>query len=216
MSYVNGVPVGKPRKKTRPPRPRAESAQETREALISAGAKLFGERGLDAPSLDDICARAGRTRGAFYVHFADRDAFLEAVMERVGREYLDRLLVPDGDLATVAERFLESMTSGSYPLTRSGGVRPHQLIEACVRSKRIRARYLALLSETLARVGSIVAASQLHGRVRFDVNPRAVAAVLLATVVGAQTMMELGAPFDPAAAATTLVTAFAPPRAPAR
>ena len=54
---------------------------ETREALIQAGLAEFAERGFDAPSLDKICARAGFTRGAFYVHFENREDFLVAVME---------------------------------------------------------------------------------------------------------------------------------------
>ena len=55
-----------------PTRRRRETKQETREALISAALAEFAEHGFDAPSLDAICARAGYTRGAFYVHFRDR------------------------------------------------------------------------------------------------------------------------------------------------
>ncbi|MGH7328029.1 MAG: TetR family transcriptional regulator, partial [Polyangiaceae bacterium] len=56
---------------------------ETRDALIAAGAMEFAEKGVDGPSLDGICARAGFTRGAFYVHFRDRDDLLVAVVDRV-------------------------------------------------------------------------------------------------------------------------------------
>ena len=63
---------------------------QTREALIAAGIAAIGSEGLDA-SLDAICARAGFTRGAFYVHFQDRDDLLETVMERVGRLFLESL-----------------------------------------------------------------------------------------------------------------------------
>ncbi|MBM4360960.1 MAG: TetR family transcriptional regulator, partial [Deltaproteobacteria bacterium] len=52
---------------------RAEASQETRDALIEAGMAAFASEGLDAPSLDSICERAGYTRGAFYVHFKDRN-----------------------------------------------------------------------------------------------------------------------------------------------
>src|SRR5262252_1452795 len=65
-----------PKKKR--PKFRVASMQRTREALIQAGIELFAEKGLDAPSLDEICDRAGYTRGAFYVHFADRDEFVVA------------------------------------------------------------------------------------------------------------------------------------------
>src|SRR5262245_37416602 len=52
-----------------PPTTREFGKQETREALLRAGMEMFAEQGLDAPSLDALCARAGFTRGAFYVHF---------------------------------------------------------------------------------------------------------------------------------------------------
>ncbi len=69
-------------------------------------------------------------------------------MQRVGGELLDALLGPERDpeavdLAGIAMRFLEALASGRYPLTRKGGVRPYQLLDACARSPRIRAEYRA-------------------------------------------------------------------------
>src|SRR5580765_489599 len=83
-------PTAQPRKA--PSKSRETAKQETREALIRAGMDLFGEQGLDTPSLDAICERAGFTRGAFYVHFRDRDDFLEAVMQETGASFLDAVL----------------------------------------------------------------------------------------------------------------------------
>ncbi|MCZ7684911.1 MAG: TetR family transcriptional regulator [Sandaracinaceae bacterium] len=62
---------------------RAEEALKTREALVDAAAELFAEQGLTGPSLDAICAKAGFTRGAFYVHFATRDDLIAAVVEKI-------------------------------------------------------------------------------------------------------------------------------------
>jgi TetR/AcrR family transcriptional repressor of nem operon len=180
---------------------RDEAKLETREALIDAGIALFGEEGLDAPSLDAICERAGYTRGAFYVHFATRDAFLEAVMEKVGQRFLDAVLGPtDDDLGALAARFMRAVATGDYPLMRSNakkpGVRPHQLLDACVRSPAIRARYVALATESTARMARVVGRGQKDGLVRGDVDAGAVATILLAAIIGAQTMRELRMPLD--------------------
>src|SRR5690349_6561678 len=67
----------------RPRRTRDVTKRETREALVDAALAEFAAHGLDAPSLDAICARAGYTRGAFYVHFRDREQLMAAVVERV-------------------------------------------------------------------------------------------------------------------------------------
>jgi AcrR family transcriptional regulator len=195
------------------PRSREETKQATREALLRAGMKLFAEKGLDGPSLDAICERAGKTRGAFYVHFKDRDDFLVAVMDRVGLAYLDALFAGDRDgvpdLPAIVLRFVDSIRAGTYPLTRKGGVRPHQLLDACARNAGLRARYVGLLADTIARVARSVEAGQGTGLVRRDVDAEQLATVLLATVIGAHTMMELRAPIDPAQAAAVVMALLA-------
>lgn len=196
---------------------RTRAKEETREALIQAGMALFGEQGLDGPSLDAICARAGYTRGAFYVHFADRDDFLVAVMDRVGTELLDRVLGQgDGDLATTVARFVGEVATGDYPLTREGGVRPHQLLDACVRSPKIRARYVALVEDSLSRIAERVARSKATGAVRGDVDDAAAAVILMCAVVGAQTLLELRVPLDVGTASVTLLGLLSPTASPAR
>jgi AcrR family transcriptional regulator len=191
---------------------REETKRETREALIDAGIALIGEEGLDV-SLDAVCERAGFTRGAFYVHFADRDAFLEAVMERVGAQFLDAVLGTagkDDDLLTVAARFLRAVTTGDYPLMREGGVRPHQLLDACARSPAIRARYVALAEDSVARMAQAVRRSQKDEVLRDDVDAKAVAQILLAAIIGAQTMNELAIPMDLAKTSAALLRLLGP------
>ncbi|MFO0631510.1 MAG: TetR/AcrR family transcriptional regulator [Nannocystaceae bacterium] len=177
-------------------------------------ARLFGARGLDGPSLDEICEAAGKTRGAFYVHFADRDAFLVAVMQWLGVPLLEQLFAPeaegDAGLATVALRFLAAVGSGAYPLTREGGVRPHQLVDACLRSPAIREHYLGLVEHSIARLGQAIVSDQQHGRVRRDLDARDLATVLLAAVIGAQTLLELRAPVALERAAAALLAAVSP------
>ena len=195
------------------PRSREASKQDTRVALIRAGMDLFGERGLDAPSLDEICERAGYTRGAFYVHFADRDSFLVAVMDRVGVDFLDAVLGSgDGpeDLGVTIERFVTAVAQGDYPLTREGGVRPHQLLDACARSPAIRERYRALVTDSLTRLHRAIGGGQRGGTVRADLDADPVAAVLMAAVIGAQTMIDLGVQLDLASAGGALISMLAP------
>jgi AcrR family transcriptional regulator len=49
---------------------------------LDLAAKLLGEEGPAALTLERLTAAAKRTRGSFYHHFSDRDAFLRALMER--------------------------------------------------------------------------------------------------------------------------------------
>jgi AcrR family transcriptional regulator len=184
--------------------------QRTREALIKAGLALFGEKGLDAPSLDEICERAGYTRGAFYVHFKGRDDFLLQVMSEVGAKFLNLVIATagkddHGGLAETARRFVAALELGAYPLMQPSGVRPHQLMEACARSPKIRARYAELVDASIARVGRVVEDDQVRRRLRQDIEPEEIARMVLALIVGVQTLWDLGILVDvPRLATATL------------
>ncbi|MGO3885884.1 MAG: TetR/AcrR family transcriptional regulator [Mycetocola sp.] len=62
-------------------RPAPRARVRTRAALISAAERLFVEAGTTAVSIDDICAAAGFTRGAFYSNFRTVDDVFFAVYE---------------------------------------------------------------------------------------------------------------------------------------
>jgi AcrR family transcriptional regulator len=160
--------------------------------------ELFAEQGLDGPSLDAICERAGYTRGAFYVHFADRDELLVAVMEAAGRPIVDRLLADAAseDLGATFTKFLSAFEDGSYPLGPAGGIKPHQLFAACARVPRIRELYVGLIAHSIDRVRAGIDSGKEKGFVRPELDSKEIATLILAAVIGAQTMEELGVPFD--------------------
>jgi len=205
-------------KAARPAATRDDAKQHTRAALVQAALALFGEQGLDVPSLDAICDRAGYTRGAFYVHFKTREDILVAVMDHVGVLFLAGMFEGlNGDAAANAtertggkkrarrlhhamRRFVEMVGSGAYPLMATAGkgplVRSHQLLDACARSPVVRERYRELVGVSLTAVARLVRSDQADGEVRKDVAPETVASMALALVIGAQTMADLGMPLD--------------------
>jgi hypothetical protein len=92
----------------------------------------------------------------------------------------------------------------------SGGpqVRPHQLLDACARSVIVRERYRALVEASIEHVAQLALVDLAAGVLKADVDPKQVGTMLLATVIGAQTMAELGVPIDPAALARTVIAAL--------
>lgn len=56
-----------------------EQAEETRQALIKAGIKLFGAHGYAQTSLASICKEAGTTKGALFHHFPGKEGLFRAV-----------------------------------------------------------------------------------------------------------------------------------------
>lgn len=69
----------------------AERRAERRAALDSAAREIWQEQGWAAVTMRGVCARAGLTDRYFYETFADRDALLVALWDRVRDETLAML-----------------------------------------------------------------------------------------------------------------------------
>ena len=81
---------------------------ESHEKVLHAALDLFGDRGIDATSMDAIAAASGVSKATIYKHWADKEAILMEVMllvHGIGREPQD---IDSGDirsdLATVLTR----------------------------------------------------------------------------------------------------------------
>jgi len=72
-------------------RTQEERSAATREALIGAARKLWGERGYAEVGTPEIATTAGVTRGAMYHQFADKAALFLAVVEVVEQDVMARM-----------------------------------------------------------------------------------------------------------------------------
>jgi len=59
-----------------------EAPHRTLELLLDAGAEVAAREGLSGLSVNRVVAAAGVAKGTFYVHFADREAFVDALHAR--------------------------------------------------------------------------------------------------------------------------------------
>lgn len=64
---------------------------ETRARLVQAAGELFDETGTTGAGVNDVCSRAGYTRGAFYSNFDSMDELYLAVCDDRARALLDRV-----------------------------------------------------------------------------------------------------------------------------
>lgn len=203
---------------------RAEAKQQTREQLLLAGMELFREQGLDAPSLDAICERAGKTRGAFYVHFADREAFQVAVMERILMAYVATIVTtadPAGDLLRTIEAFTDGVIalaegrSDPSPIGILGSDQLRLLLQGVHRNQAVKAHFVSLVHFSTDRLAEVIAAAQAGGQVRTDIEARAMALVLVGQVFGLMAMLETGVPSvdDVQAVKSAILSLLKPPSA---
>lgn len=117
----------------------------TRERLLDAAKAVFAERGIAAASVEEICERAGFTRGAFYSNFAHKDDLILAVLDREESSILERLgqavsqaIGAPEPLRVIGDRLFEIQPFGldNYLLHAELGV-------LAVRDRSVAAPYLA-------------------------------------------------------------------------
>ena len=66
---------------TLPRRSQQQRTEHTRSQLLQAAEQIFARDGFAAAKLEDISARAGYTRGAFYANFSSKEDLFIAMLE---------------------------------------------------------------------------------------------------------------------------------------
>jgi AcrR family transcriptional regulator len=135
-----------------------------RDQILSAAAKLFGENGFHGSSVAELATRAGMSVGHIYHYFENKDAIIEALVDREMEELpgmFDEFYPGDDALATLMDRIDASVDRRLDPDRAS--LRLEILAEAA-RNPRIaqklhsadaasRRRLAHLVSERLADLG---------------------------------------------------------------
>ncbi len=74
---------------SKPATKQAERSEGTRREILRVAKELFGDRGYEATSLDDVAEHAGVTKGAVYHHFSGKRDLFQAVFEMLEQELCD-------------------------------------------------------------------------------------------------------------------------------
>ena len=76
-----------------------------RQEILTVAADLFGERGYDAVSLDDVADRLDVTKGSLYYYFASKEELVSAAIEALGTAWTQRLRdLPAAAAGSAAQR----------------------------------------------------------------------------------------------------------------
>ena len=84
-------------------RPLSSKGRQTRQAIEDAARALFAQRGFHGTTLADITSAAGKSTGAFYRYFADKEDLLAELAESFLHEVVELpAFTADGDFFTSA------------------------------------------------------------------------------------------------------------------
>lgn len=102
-----------------------QRSEETRQRILAAALACFSEAGYDATGVATICQRAGVSKGAFYHHFASKQALFLALLE-AWLDTIDQQMAVTRITAASVPQALQAMTgtfgqvfqdaSGNLPL----------------------------------------------------------------------------------------------------
>ena len=89
---------------------------QTRGRLLSGAREVIAEHGVHGASVEDICERAGFTRGAFYSNFSDKDELVLALFADDRAALLSRLTTvladPPDDVAALISAVMDQLEVG--------------------------------------------------------------------------------------------------------
>lgn len=170
----------------------------TRQALLVAAFEEIQAVGFRAASLDNILARTGVTKGALYHHFPNKNALGLAVIDELiwpeSRRHFevlaDESLHPIDALNLVLKDEMATMGQNEH----IHGCPVCNLVQDMAGiDEAFRARLLRIHDAWQEAIAATLARGQARGQVRREVDPQAMAALMVAAYEGANVMAKAAA-----------------------
>lgn len=89
-----------------------KEAEERRNEILDVADELFGQKGFDGTSTNDILEKVGIARGTLYYHFKSKEDIMDALIDRYSAHLLDAAQVIAADKRIpVVERIIRVVLS---------------------------------------------------------------------------------------------------------
>lgn len=132
----------------------------TRARLMKAATELFAQQGVSSTSLEEICERAGFTRGALYSNFSDKTDLLVCVIKDEYKKLFDYLESKvEASINSGSNQTIESVVKdivSSLPLDRNFVMLQQQIVLLALRSPELAAVTIPLSDQFTETVGQFV------------------------------------------------------------
>ncbi|MEA2422142.1 MAG: hypothetical protein QOF55_1241, partial [Thermoleophilaceae bacterium] len=170
-------------------RTRSARAQrrESRDELLTAALRIFGRRGYQQASVDEIAAEAGYSKGALYWHFPSKEELLLALLdERIDARMREMVALlesaaPERDMSVEAGREFARQLSGQRDLL----LLDREYWTLAIRDPKLRARYVARQSQLRSALAGALEARARHlGTADLPMPAEDVARIVLSVIGG--------------------------------
>lgn len=157
---------------------RQEAKLRTRQKVLDAARRLFGERGYDAATIRDIAREAGMSTGAVFANFTDKIDLFEAVFEEDAESLAEAMREAAAAPGEVSARLIALFGAGyersfaNLPMVRAVVVR--SWLQSGEEEGRMRAQNRGLL----AIVADVIRDGVRAGELKADLDVRLAAETL--------------------------------------
>ncbi|ADG80566.1 Transcriptional regulator, TetR family OS=Tsukamurella paurometabola (strain ATCC 8368 / DSM/ CCUG 35730 / CIP 100753 / JCM 10117 / KCTC 9821 / NBRC 16120/ NCIMB 702349 / NCTC 13040) OX=521096 GN=Tpau_3995 PE=4 SV=1 [Tsukamurella paurometabola] len=174
------------------------------ERFLDAGLAVFAERGFHAASMDEICTRAGLSRGAFYSNFPGKEALFLALFDRHAEHQIGRIAAAIDAAPTLDEAIASAALAAGAddPNERRWSLLTTEFTIYAARDDEAAARLTAHDRAVRARLADAIA--------RFDVPPADAEALARFAIALYEGVMTTRLVDGDSAAAHGLLTRFLP------
>lgn len=171
-------------------------AERTREKIISKAAQLFNLQGYSGTSIADIMQATDLEKGGIYNHFASKDdialAAFDYAYSQQSQHYVDALKAirgqPTRQLHAIIDVFVEDYEN---PAIAGGCVIMNTAIESDDAHPVLKARAAAAMDEWRGLIQRIVTKGIDKGEFRPEIDPAALASLIVASLEGGLMMSKL-------------------------
>jgi len=170
----------------------------TRARLLEGALEVFAERGFHGASVEDICERAGFTRGAFYSNFSDRSELVLAMIQQSIQLQFAAAQQAIATMKAAGDRGTDELVSiAMWALTGSGAglggsnqdvITDRAMMLYAAREPDLREPYLSFVDTCLDQVAALITDALTHAGLELTVPIEDAVPLLAATHNHLQTM----------------------------
>ncbi len=155
-----------------------------KDQIAKAAVQLVAARGLGALSMAGVARTVGLVPSAIYRHFSGKEEVLDAMLEHLGRRLLGNLDLAAEEAEDPVER-LHRLLVRHVQLIRANQAIPRIIFSEGVFGDRParKAWMRGLMSRYIDGIAGFVLEGQRAGRIRADLDPRAVAVTFLGLIL---------------------------------
>ena len=167
---------------TSAPTLRERRTRETRQLILDAAYAVFARRGYGGAAVDEILAEAAISKGAFYHHFASKEAVFQSLLSERARRCTEAMAgAVDAD-ASLSENVRNLLRAG-WKLLTSDPAWANIQMEFWVHATReewARVSLAELLSQCRQFLAQGIDRGRANGTIRSQLDPQAAARLILA------------------------------------